>query len=136
VIDISIEGLDDVMEALRRVPTSLDRETVFADVSQRFSARLRAATPKGYSGQLRDSVVFSSDAESGEVGYEPGVETSGDSSLDSALRPRTRGRSVLKKWVKPEELESVLEETFDAYAPEGVKFMSTRFSEELSRGIS
>ena len=136
MIDISTDGLDDVIDALRSLPTSIDREPVFADVSQRFAARLRAATPKGYSGKLRDSVVYSADSDSGVVGYEPGVETAGDSSLDSVTRLKTKGRTVLKRWVKPEELESVLTEAFDAYASEAVSVMSERFSEGISRGIS
>lgn len=136
MIDITIDGVDDVIKSLQSIPTSIDREAVFADVSQRFAARLRAATPKGYSGKLRDSVVFASDESSGEVGYEPGIETAGNSSLDSVLRAKPKGRSVLKRWVQPDELESVIQETFDQYATEGVVFMSKRFSEEVNRGIS
>lgn len=136
MIDVSLEGVDDVIKTLQKIPTSIDRESVFSDVSQRFAARLRAATPKGYSGKLRDSVVFTSDESSGEVGYEPGIETAGDSSLDSVLRAKPKGRSVLRRWVKPDELESVLQESFDQFATEAVTFMADRFSEEVNRGIS
>lgn len=137
MITVELQGLDELIEAVRKIPTSIDRKTVFEDVAQQFSARLRAATPKGYSGKLRDSVVYSADDEQGEVGYEQGVETAGDSSLDSVIRPRRRGKSVLaRNWVKPDELEAVLQETFDAYASEGSVFMETRFAEELTRGLS
>lgn len=137
MITVEIQGLDELLETIRKIPTSLDRQSVFEDVSQQFSARLRAATPKGYSGRLRDSVVYSADDEQGEVGYEVGIETAGDPSLDSVIKPKGRGKSVLaRNWVKPAELESVLQETFDAYASEGSVFMESRFAEELSRGLS
>jgi hypothetical protein len=132
LIDVTLDGLEDVLAAIRDIPSSLDTRTVFSDVSQKFSARLRAATPKGYSGKLRDSVVFYSDEDGAEVGFEAGVETSGDPSLDSVLKPKTRGRSVLKRWVQPEELESVLEETFDGFSEEAVTIMTGRFVRGLS----
>lgn len=137
MIAVELQGLDELIETIRRIPTSLDRQSVFEDVSQQFSARLRAATPKGYSGKLRDSVVYSADDEQGEVGYETGVETAGDSSLDSVIKPKRRGKSVLaRNWVRPAELEAVLQETFDAYASEGTVFMESRFAEELNSGLS
>jgi hypothetical protein len=137
VITVELKGLDELLESIRNVPTSIDRKSVFDDVAQQFSARLRAATPKGYSGRLRDSVIYSADNQQGEVGYESGVETAGNSSLDSVTKPKRRGKSVLaRNWVKSSELESVLQETFDAYASEGSVFMESRFAEELSRGLS
>lgn len=137
MITVELQGLDELIETIRRIPTSLDRQSVFEDVSQQFSARLRAATPKGYSGKLRDSVVYSADDEQGEVGYETGVETAGDSSLDSVIKPKRRGKSVLaRNWVRPAELEAVLQETFDAYTSEGAVFMESRFAEELNSGLS
>jgi hypothetical protein len=137
VISVEMQGLDDVVAALRDMPTSIDRRAVFEDVSQQFSARLRAATPKGYSGKLKDSVVYSVDDEQAEVGYESGVETSGKSSLDSVRKPSRRGQSVLARyWVKPAELEAVLQETFEAYSADGVALMEGRLSEEVTRGLS
>lgn len=132
MIDVTLDGLEDVLAEIRDIPTSLDTRTVFSDVAQKFASRLRAATPKGYSGKLRDSVVFYSDSEAAEVGFEAGVETSGNSSLDSVLEPQTRGRSVLRQWVQTDELESVLEETFDGFSEEAVSIMTERFV----RGIS
>ena len=58
MISIELNGLDEVIESVRNIPTSIDRRSVFEDVSQQFSARLRAATPRGYSGKLKDSVIF------------------------------------------------------------------------------
>lgn len=136
MITAELVGLEELAAAVRRVPTSIDRRSVFEDVSQQFSARLRAATPKGYSGKLKDSVIYSVEDEQAEVGYEAGVETAGDPSLDSVTRPRRRGRSVLARaWVKPEQLESVLQEAFDSYAPEGAALMESRFMEEVTRGL-
>jgi hypothetical protein len=137
VITVELQGLDELLESIRNIPTSIDRQAVFEDVAQRFSARLRAATPKGYSGKLRDSVIYSADGEQGEAGYEAGVETAGDASLDSVIKPKKRSKSVLaRNWVRPSELEAVLQETFDAYASEGSVYMESRFAEELSRGLS
>lgn len=132
MISVSLEGMDDVMAAIRRIPSSLGTETALEEVGQQFSARLRAATPKGYSGRLRDSVV--SDMTGGVmlVGYEEGVETAGNPKLDSVRVASTRGRSVLRKWVQAEDLESVLEETFDAYASE----VATVFERRLANVVS
>lgn len=103
---------------------------MFDEVSQQFSARLRAATPLGYSGKLRDSVVWESDDEEAVVGYEEGVEKAGNPKLDSVIRPTTSGRSVLR-WTPVDELEGVMEETFDAYSSTAVSVMETRFSEQI-----
>jgi hypothetical protein len=137
VISVEVQGLEEVIDAIRKIPTSIDRKAVFEDVAQQFSARLRAATPKGYSGRLKDSVIYDASDEQAEVGYEQGVETSGDSSLDSVLRPKKRGKSVLaRNWVRPSELEAILAETFEAYAADGLSVMESRFVEELNSGLS
>lgn len=137
MISVELQGLEEVVSAVRRMPTAADRRSVFEDVSQQFSARLRSATPGGYSGKLKDSVIYTASDEQAEVGYESGVETAGDPSLDSVIRPRRRGRPVLAKaWVKVERLESVLLEAFDAYAADGVSLMESRLLEEATRGLS
>lgn len=130
---VKLIGLEDVVRAISRIPTVIDRETVYDEVSQTFAARLRAATPTGYSGKLRDSVIYEVSEATAEVGYEQEVETAGNPDLDSVVRPQTRGRSVLR-WVSVDELSAVLEETFDAYAPEGVTVMSDRFLEQIDGG--
>lgn len=132
MIGVSIEGIDEITEKLRAIPTSIDRRTIFEEVAQKFSARLRAATPVGYSKKLRDSVIYQVSDDSAEVGYESGVETAGNPDLDSVTRPRTRGRSVLRKWVQADELESVLAETFDAYAAEAVTHLEEAFADGIS----
>jgi hypothetical protein len=132
VIGIELEGVEELAEKLRNLPTSIDRKPVFGQAASTFAARLRAATPVGYSQKLKDSVIYQVSDESAEVGYEEGVETAGNPELNSVLRPSRKGRSVLRKWVQPEELESVLEETFDAYASEAVILIE----EGLARGIS
>lgn len=127
---IKVTGLNEVVAKLEKLKTSVDSEAVLVEVSEIFAARLRAATPKGYSGRLKDSVIYEASEESAFVGYEKEVETAGNPELDSVLKPKTRGRSVLK-WVSTDELSAVLEETFDAYATEGVTFMEQRFAEEV-----
>jgi len=131
---VRMTGLDDVLRELRKVESSIDLASVYEEASQTFSARLRAATPLGYSGRLRDSVVYEVGESGALVGYEEGVETSGNPDLDSVTRPRTQGRSVLK-WTSTDELASVLGETFDSYAPEGVVFMESKIAERIN-GIS
>lgn len=136
MIKAELVGLDEVISAVRRISTAIDRRAVFEDVAQQFSARLRAATPKGYSGRLKDSVIYAVDDEQAEVGYEAGVETAGDPSLDSVLKPRRKSKSVLaRNWVKADQLESVLQEAFEAYAPDGVILMESRLLEEVTRGL-
>lgn len=130
---MKITGLDEVIAKLNKIPSSIDRAPVLEEVAEIFAARLRAATPKGYSGRLKDSVIYESSKDAASVGYEKEVETAGNPALDSVIRPRTRGRSVLK-WVSEDELEAVLAETFDAYAKEGVLFMEEKLAEQINGG--
>ena len=130
---VELRGVEDVLESIRSLPTSFDTKSVFSAVSERFADRLRAATPPGYSGRLEKSVLWHADESEGLVGYEEGVERAGNPSLDSVIRPKTRGRSVLK-WVAAEELESILEETFTAYAPEAVTYMEQELWHSLKSG--
>ena len=132
MIRIELEGLRETVESIRKIPTSIDRRTIFEDVASTFADRLRAATPPGYSGKLKDSVIYQATDESAEVGYETGVETAGNTVLDGIKRPATRGRSVLRAWVKPADLESVLEETFNAYSAEAVTMLEEAFSDGIS----
>ena len=127
---ISVAGLNEVIARLEKIPARVDSETVLGKASEIFAARLRAATPKGYSGKLRDSVIYESEGDKAFVGYEREVETAGNPALDSVTRPKTRGRSVLK-WVSADELSTVLEETFDAYAPDGVVYIEERLAEQI-----
>jgi hypothetical protein len=130
---MKITGLNEVISELKKLPSSIDRAPVLEEVAEIFAARLRAATPRGYSGKLKDSVIYEASDEESFVGYEREVETAGNPALDSVIRPNTRGRSVLK-WVSADELGTVLEETFDAYASEGVLFMEERLLEEINVG--
>lgn len=130
---VQIEGLDELAARLAKLPLQVDAESVLGAASEIFAARLRAATPKGYSGKLKDSVIYEADGEEAFVGYEQDVETAGNPALDSVIRLKTRGRSVLK-WVSTDELSTVLGETFDAYSPEGVTFMEKRLVEEINGG--
>jgi hypothetical protein len=115
-----LRGLDDVVDRLRRLPASMATRSAYEEIASEFSARLRAATPPGYTKKLQDSVIFSVTDESAEVGYDEGVETAGRPELDSVTRPRTRGRSVLRQWTKAEDLQTVLEETAASYSPVSV----------------
>lgn len=128
---VKITGLNEVIAELKKLPDSIDRAPVLEEVSEIFAARLRAATPRGYSGKLKDSVIYEASDEGAFVGYEREVETAGNPDLDSVIRVKTRGRSVIK-WVSADELGTVLEETFDAYAPEGVLFMEERLLEQIN----
>jgi hypothetical protein len=127
---IQVTGLVEVVQKLEQIQGLIDRKTVLDDAAEIFAARLRAATPKGYSGRLRDSVIYEVTDGEALIGYEQDVETAGNPKLDSVLRPKTRGRSVLK-WVSADELGTVLEETFDAYAPEGVVYIEERLAEQI-----
>jgi hypothetical protein len=130
---VSLVGLDEAIASLRLLPVLIDRWEVHDQVAQRFEPRLRAATPRGYSGRLRDSVISETSDEALLVGYERDVETAGNPALDSVIRPQTKGRSVLR-WASTDELSSVLEETFDAYSDEAVELMTTLFAEQIDGG--
>lgn len=128
-----VSGVNDVIRELEKLPDSIDRAAVLRDAAEIFAARLRAATPRGYSGRLKDSVIYEASEDAALIGYDKEVETAGNPELDSVIRPKTRGRSVLK-WVSADELGTVLEETFDAYAAEGVTFLEDRLAEQINGG--
>jgi hypothetical protein len=134
LISITISGLNETVEAIQKLPTIVGGRPVFEEAAQAFSARLRSATPPGYSGRLKDSVIYEAEERESVVGYEKGVETSGNPKLDSILAVKTKGKSVIarRKWVHAADLESVLGDAFDAYKDDAV----TLLEERLSSGIS
>ena len=127
---IVVVGLNEVIAKLRAVPSVIDREVVTTSVAEKFVARLRAATPVGYSGRLRESVLYETGEELAVVGYDEGVETAGNPELDSVLRPRKRVRSVLK-WSPVDELTSVMANTFDGFSSEAVTYMETSLAGQV-----
>lgn len=134
MISVRLEGLDEVAAAVRRLPASIDTKSAFENAAQTFSARLRADTPLGYSGKLKDSVLYELDDESTHVGYESGVETAGDPSLEGVTRVSTRGRSVVsrKKWVQVGELETVLEECLSNNSDDVVELLERGLLDGIS----
>lgn len=127
---IEVTGLEETIDAIRDLPSVLDREQVFTRVSSQFKQRLSSATPVGYSGKLQRSVVAEVDDDHGVVGYEEGVEKAGNPKLDSVTRPRTRGRSVL--WVHVESLEELATQEFEDYQDTAVSVMESAFLEQLN----
>jgi hypothetical protein len=109
VIILTATGIDEVIKSLGDIDSVLDRSGILDSLAEDFADELREATPPGYSKRLKDSV----ERTESEVGYEQGVETAGDKSLDSVTRVSVRGRTVLRRsrWVQPEGLEEVLMST-------------------------
>lgn len=134
MITITLSGIDEVADEIRRLPTSIDRESVFADATSEFAAILRSATPPGYSRRLPDSVLAQVDDKSALVGYDERVETAGNARFDSAVSPRTAGRSVLRRrtWVRPDELVAILEDTLETHSDR----LTSILEERLADGIS
>jgi hypothetical protein len=130
-ISITATGLDETEAAIQGIVARIDSAKVLGDVSSTFASRLRAATPAGYSGRLRDSVLQENNESSSAVGYDKAVETAGNPRLDTVIRPATVGRSVLR-WTRVGELEAVLEETLDAFAGECVSVMQDKFLEQIN----
>jgi len=115
----TISGLDDVVASIRRFPASLATRSAYEEVASEFAARLRAATPPGYNRRLQDSVLVEVSDTSARVGYDADIETAGRQELDRVTGPpRTRGRSVLRRWIRPDELETVLGDVVDSYLPD------------------
>jgi hypothetical protein len=140
LITIRIDGVDEVSKSILSVPGKILTRDVLDETSQEFSARLRAATPVGYSGKLPTSVIALSEDTMAEVGYEKGVDTAGNKKFDSALRPSRKGRSVLhsstnkkRRWITVGDLESIAEEAFSAYEVEGLDRLESGFAKEVNR---
>jgi hypothetical protein len=106
MISVSLEGLKDVIEAVRAVPTALNRKTMFEGTVEEFTALLASKTPPGWSRNLKNSAM----SDSVLVGYSAGVEKPGNETLDG--KPR-RGQ---KRWVSVDELETVLLEAVSEYS--------------------
>jgi hypothetical protein len=127
-------GYDDLLEAVRSFPTTLDYEPAYREAADFLAEKLKENTPKGYNRKLPDSVITVVTAAGAEVGYERGVETAGDRSLDSVTRPRTRGQSVLSRWVSADQLSSILEQTYDDFADESVRIFADGIAREMAQG--
>lgn len=133
MISVSLEGLDEAIKAIRGVPSLLDTQTAFDEAGQYLSAIVRDATPPGYTGRLPDSVTYEATVDSLLVGYEQGVTTAGDDKYDSVTRPRTQGRSVVRRtWVQRDILSEVLADAVDDSLPGAASVIER----SVSRGIS
>ena len=132
-ITIKDVGLDDTLEALSEIPSVIERSGLVAETAKKFEGRLRAATPTGYSGRLRESVLGEESDGKSLVGYDRAVETAGNPRLDSVVRPETEGKSVLR-WTHVGELEAVLQETVAAFSSEGISTMKSIFARQIDGG--
>lgn len=130
MIGVEIQGLEETIAAIRAVPSVLDREKAFTDASSQFRQRLTEVTPVGYSGKLKKSVIAEVGPDEAMVGYEKGVETAGNPKLDSVLKPRTRGRSVL--WVPAEDLEEMITQEFEDFQDVALTVLGASFAESLN----
>lgn len=101
--------------------------TVSSHLASSFAERLRGETPPGYSGRLKESVIWESAGDSVLVGYESGVETGGNPSLEDIPRQR---RTVLT-WVQDDELETVLVRGFTSFQSEATVLFEN-WMEEVS----
>lgn len=129
-MSVELIGLRETVDAIRALPTVLDRKKAFTEAADQFKARLTDATPIGYSGKLKKSVLAQADDEEARVGYEEGVETSGNPKLDSVTRPRTRGRSVL--WVPSGDLEELLAQELEDFEATAVSVLEASFAEQIN----
>lgn len=134
MIDAKLVGLDEVAEKVRMLPSTIGFESAFDEAGRRMEAILRDRTPAGYNQKLGSSVLYEATKSGFAVGYESGVETAGNASLDSTTRPRTRGRSVLsrRRWVSRDELQSVLEESVDESLDEVLSVIERSIASGLS----
>jgi len=129
---VVIRGLEDVLEAFRDLPSVLERSDAVADVARRFRAQMTAVTPAGYSGRLGRSVLAEFDQNEARVGYEEGVETAGNPRLDSVMRGRTSGRSVL--WVSPADLGELLSQEFEDFEGEAMSVLENSYAGVIDGG--
>lgn len=130
MISVEIQGLEETIAALRDVPTVLDRQKALSEVASQFKERMTEVTPVGYSGRLKRSVLAEAGEDEARVGYESGVETAGNPKLDSVLKVRTRGRSVL--WVPVADLEETLAQEFEDFEGVALSVLEASFAESLA----
>lgn len=124
-------GVDEVIDSIRDIPTNLDAIPALTEAAEHFSSKVRDATPPGYSQKLPDSVMYEVSGDEAVVGYEEGVETAGNPRLDSVTRPRTRGKSVLRRWATVDDLATILEQSLDKHGDEVVSILERGLSNGL-----
>lgn len=124
MISVTVNGLKETIDAIRSVPTSIDRETIFSDSAESFASVLAEATPKGWSGKLPKSVIFQGSV----VGYEEGVETAGNRSLD--------GKRKGSRWASVEQLETVLQDAIGNYMTSFSGSVLSQFAEEVDSVVA
>lgn len=135
MISVEVTGVDQAIAAVRQIPSTIGLKSAFEAAGQRMSAILREETPEGYSRKLPESVVYEATDAGFVVGYEAGVDKAGNKELDSVTRPKTSGRSVLsrrRQWVRPEDLEVVIEETADAHLDEILSIIERSVADGIS----
>lgn len=129
MISVRLDGLDKVIDEIRRVPESLGIEAGIQAVAEDFASVLSGATPPGWSGTLPEYVL----ADGLSVGYDSLVETSGNPALDATgKRPGRRRR----RWVSVDELGTVLQDTASRYTSDFAGSVLEAFAVEASRGFS
>lgn len=124
MISVTVSGLRETIDAIRSIPTAVGRETLLAEAAEDFVPVLAEATPRGWSGKLPRSVL----AQGGVVGYEAGVETAGNPSLDGKRR-RTR-------WASVEQLETVLQDAIEDYISSFSGSVLAQFAEEVDSVVA
>lgn len=116
-----VTGIEETQSALLRLSEGGLSSPAVEAAAREFAGVVAARTPPGYSGKLPDSVTYEIREGTAVVGYEPGVDTAGGDENSSVIRPRTVGKTVIrrkdqgsstrKRWVSADDLESVLQES-------------------------
>lgn len=135
MISLELTGLDEAIEALRQVPTTIGMQTAFESAAQRASAIVREKTPPGFTGKLGLAASYKATEDGFVVGYSSGVEKAGNPRLDSVRNPRTVGRSVftrIRRWVSVDELENTLDDAIDSHSDEILSVIERSIADGLS----
>ena len=69
MISLELTGLDEAIEALRQVPTTIGMQAAFESAAQRASAIVREKTPPGFTGKLNLAASYEVTEDGFMVGY-------------------------------------------------------------------
>lgn len=125
IFSLRVDGLDDIGEKYEELLESVIDSKTPEKAANQFADLLEAATPVGFTGKLKKSVLVEQiDDSSFAAGYSSGVERPGNPKLDSVLQVSKTGRSVL--WASQDELEDIFSDVLGSFRGDSVMLAGYR----------
>lgn len=137
IAGITIVGVDEVVESVLAMPGRVDARPTLGRAAEDFAARLRAATPIGYSGRLPASVLTDVQETSASVGFDVKVEDAGRPELDAKRKSVLFRDMGKRRWITAGELDDITGEALSAFvATGGAEAIEAGLAKEVERAVT